>query len=294
MGAKTSQGNVLNLAELATLFPDYEQFREISRSGQKEVVSATKRADQQRVAIKLFHKTNDDQARIDREIAAVVKLRCPFVPAVFASGQVEFEGQDRVFLIEQFISGQTYRAILRATPVQALSDVLEVTSVLLRACSDCEVQGLVHRDLKPENLMRDTEGRIWLLDFGLVRHLDLTTLTPTAAGVGTLGYAPLEQLRVVAADVNTRADLFAIGTIMYESLHGTNGWSEGCRDHHEIVRKMSTQELPRLNIPGDDSGQLSDFIGWLTQRYPSRRPQTAAEALAAFEPLYRRLRAPDV
>jgi len=285
----------LNLAELAAVFPDYEQFREISRSGQKEVVGATRRAaDQQRVAIKLFHKTNDDRARIDREIAAVAKLQCPFVPAVFASGQVKFEGQDRVFLVEQFISGETYRAILRTTPVQALNDVLEVTSALLHACSDCEVQGLVHRDLKPENLMRDGQGKSWVLDFGLVRHLDLTTLTPTAAGVGTLGYAPLEQLRVVAADVDTRADLFAIGTIMYESLHGANGWSEGCRDHHEVVRKMSTQELPRLNIPGDDGGQLSDFIGWLTQRFPGRRPQTAAEALSAFETLYRRLRAPAV
>jgi hypothetical protein len=81
---------------------------------------------------------------------------------------------------------------------------------------------------------------------------------------------------------------------MYESLRGANGWTEGCRDQHEIVRRMSTQELSRLNIPGDAVGQLSDFIGWLAQRYPSRRPQTAEEALDAFEPLYQRLRAPAV
>ena len=87
-----------------------------------------------------------------------------------------------------------------------------------------------------------------------------------------------------------RADLFAFGTILYESLHGTNPWSEGCGNQTELIRKMLTQDLPRLAVNGDDNNQLSDYIGWLTQRFPSRRPQTGAEALAAFEPIYRKFR----
>ena len=159
VGSASPQGIVLNLAELAKIFPEYAQFRELNRSGQKEVVEAVRQADQQRVAIKLFYRSADDQARIAREIEAVSRLQCQYVPRVFGSGEVNFEGEDRVFLIEEFISGTTYRAVLQQTPVQPLSAVLDLANTLLHACSDCETQNLVHRDLKPENLIVDPAER---------------------------------------------------------------------------------------------------------------------------------------
>ena len=280
----------MNLAEMAVLFPDYSDFRLIAApSGQKEVVSALR--GQRHVAIKLFHNVPDDQERIDREMAAVTKLHCPFVPEVFASGKVVLEGVERVYLIEQFIQGRTYAEILQHAPVQPLGSVLELGNVLLRVSVDCETADLVHRDLKPANLIQDATGNTWVLDFGFVKHLDLSSLTPTGQGVGTLGYAPIEQMRLMKAPIDIRADLFAIGTIMYESIHGQNPWRQGVHDVHDLTRKMSAQELPRLTINGDVNGELSAFIAWLAQRVPSRRPQTAAEAIAAFDPIYRMIKA---
>jgi hypothetical protein len=58
------------------------------------------------------------------------------------------------------------------------------------------------------------------------------------------------------------------------------------------MQKMSAQELPRLTIPGDANGELSTFIAWLVQRFPSRRPQTAAEARGAFEPISQAINPP--
>lgn len=281
----------MNLAELAALFPDYANFRAIPiRSGQKEVVSA--QLGTRRVAIKLFHSSADDEERIAREIAAVSKLHCPSVPEVIGSGIVTLEGVERVYLVEQFIEGETYAAILQIAPVRPVRAVAELANVLLRVSVACEVVGLVHRDLKPQNLMYDTAGQIWVLDFGIAKHLDLSTLTPTGQAVGTLGYAPIEQLRLMKAEINIRADLFAIGTVLYESLHGQNPWREGTMDNHDLIRKMSTQELPKLMINGDANGEFSSFIAWLSQRFPSRRPQSAAEALTAFEPIYQNLVAP--
>jgi hypothetical protein len=112
----------MNLAELPPLFPDYSDFQLIvAPSGQKEVVSALQ--GQRHVAIKLFHNVADDQERIDREMAAVTKLHCQFVPEVFASGKVVLEGVERVYLIEKFIAGQTYAAILQQAPVQSLEAI---------------------------------------------------------------------------------------------------------------------------------------------------------------------------
>jgi serine/threonine protein kinase len=278
----------MNLTELGTLFPAYSNFKIIAtNTGQKEVVSAEQ--GKLRVAIKLFYSVTGDQERIDRELAAVTKLKCASVPRVFESGKVVLEGVDRVYLIEEFIDGQTYAAVLQQSPAQSLQDVLKLANVLLRVAADCEMAGLVHRDLKPANLIYDTAGNIWVLDFGLVKHIDLSTLTPTGQGVGTYGYAPIEQMRLMKAKIDIRADLFAIGTILYESIYGHNPWKEGLHDLHDLIRKMSSQELPRLTITEDKGGELSAFIGWLTQRFPSRRPQSAAEALTAFGPIHQAL-----
>jgi serine/threonine protein kinase len=274
----------MNLAELATLFPNYSGFEAIAApSGQKEVVSAFH--GERRVAIKLFYRVADDRERIDREMAAVSKLHCAFVPEVIESGTVILESVERIFLIEQFIEGQTYATLLEADPVQPIQPVVNLAHILLHVAVDCETTGLVHRDLKPANIIRDGSGRFWVLDFGLVKHLDLTSITPTGHGVGTLGYAPIEQMRLMKAPIDIRADLFAIGTILYESLCGFSPWRQGVHDIHDLMRKMSTQELPRLTIPRDTNNELSSFIGWLVQRFPSRRPQAAAEAHAAFEPI---------
>lgn len=282
----------MNLSELAGAFPDCSQFDVLAvRSGQKEVIRALQNS--RRVAIKLFHKVPNDQDRIDRELAAVTKLQSKFVPKVLASGQVTLEGVDRVFLIEQFIEGETFSDILRRAPVCTLNDVLELTYVLLEVAVDCERAQIVHRDFKPANLMRDTAGGMWVLDFGIVRHLDMTTLTPTGQGVGTYGYAPIEQMRLMKAEIDIRSDLFAIGTVLYESIHGCNPWTEGTVDIHDLIRKMTSQELPRLTINGDVNGEFGSFIGWLTQRFPSRRPQSAIEAQSEFEKIYRSLKLPQ-
>jgi hypothetical protein len=98
-------------------------------------------------------------------------------------------------------------------------------------------------------------------------------------------------MRLMKAPIDIRADLFAVGTILYESIHGQNPWRQGVHDVHDLTRKMSTQELPRLMIHGDVNGELSAFLAWLVQRFPGRRPQTAAEAIAAFEPIYRAIKA---
>lgn len=281
----------MNLAELAIRFPAYSNFQVVAPpSGQKDVVSAFQ--GQRRVAIKLFHRVADDQERNDREMAAVSKLHCQFVPEVIESGAVTLEGVERVFLIEQFIEGETYATFLLAHPVQAIQPVADLANVLLCVAADCETAGLVHRDLKPANIIRDATGKFWVLDFGLVKHLDLTSITPTGHGVGTLGYAPIEQMRLMKAPIDIRSDLFAIGTILYESLCGFSPWRQGVQDVHDLMQKMSAQELPRLTIPGDASGELSSFIAWLVQRFPGRRPQTAAEARAAFEPIFQAIQPP--
>jgi serine/threonine-protein kinase len=256
--------------------------------GQKEVFRAILNGEA--VALKLIRVYASDQERTEREIAAVTKLNSDYVPEIYDSGKCRIFGEERNYIIEQFIEGGTYRQILDSRPVQELNDVLFLADQLLKACSDFETADLVHRDIKPGNLIIDPGGRVWIIDFGLVRHLDLPSVTPSGLfGVGTPGYAAPEQFRNLKFLINIRADFFSIGVVLYEALRGYNPYFVPPTNQLEIIRRVEQQNLPRLSIPGDDGG-FSEFINALAQRFPSRRPQSAAEAIDWFVQIYSRLR----
>jgi serine/threonine-protein kinase len=162
--------------------------------------------------------------------------------------------------------------------------------VLLRAAADFEQIKIVHRDIKPENIMIGRDGKIWILDFGIARHLNLSSLTPTGGfGIGTIGYAPPEQYRNLKTEIDGRADLFAVGIVVHESLTGSHFYLQGAQDVLAVIHKMDRLDLPRLAMAEDPTNQFADFIASLCQRFPSRRPRSAAEAVAWYEPIYRRL-----
>src|SRR5207245_3956847 len=78
--------------------------------------------------------------------------------------------------------------------------------------------GIIHRDVKPQNVMRDTSGRILVMDFGLARTLEGDGMTQTGALGGTMDYMSPEQ--ALGKDLDQRSDLFALGLIFYELLTG--------------------------------------------------------------------------
>jgi len=272
--------------EIAVAFTELSNLSPlVGRGGQKEVYKASYSG--RDVALKLILVASQDKARTEREIAAVSALNSDYVAKVFLSGIRRLGAEDRHFIVEQFITGSTLQERLRRMPILPLGVVMPLAEALLRACVDFEVAGLVHRDIKPGNLIIGNDGKVWVLDFGFVRMLDLESLTQTAEqwGVGTLGYSAPEQFRNRKPEINIRADLFSVGVVLHESLCGKNLYREGKRDPLAVIRHMESQDLPPLSIPNDNKNEFSDLIAALTSRFPSRRPQTACEALSWFGPI---------
>lgn len=280
---------MIDLAELRAQFPQLANIAPFGSGGQKEVCRAELHG--KRVALKLILPIPGSEERTLREIHAIRQLSSPCVPEVVDSGERMLCGQKRHYIIEEFIEGHTYRELLQKQPMQDFRQVLELAMVLLGAASDFERINLVHRDIKPENIMIDQGGKIWILDFGIARHLNLSSLTPTGGfGIGTIGYAPPEQYRNLKPEIDGRADLFAIGIVVHESLTGSHFYLRGANDVLTVIHKMDKLDLPRLALAEDPTNEFTDFIASLCQRFPSRRPRSAAEALAWYEPLYRRLK----
>jgi serine/threonine protein kinase len=209
---------VIDVSAVQLAFPELSNVAELPvSSGQKFVLAATREG--KRVALKLFKRGLADLARTQREIRAVSKLNSKYVPTIFDSGTRKILGDEVLFIIEEFVEGSSYRDRLIAQPIQDCRSVLRILFHLLLACCDFEREKIVHRDIKPENLILDPAQKLWIIDFGFARHLDLKSLTGDSpyGGVGTLGYAAPEQFQNIKAEINIRTDLFAVGTVVLQA-----------------------------------------------------------------------------
>src|SRR4051812_16128914 len=131
------------------------------------------------------------------------------------------------YLVTECLEGEPLRARMRAGPI-AIDAALDIALQAARGLAAAHARGIVHRDLKPENVFIARDGRIKILDFGLATLLDAprtgaSSYAPAgelAASLfaGTAGYMAPEQVLGEATD--GRADMFALGVMLYEMLGG--------------------------------------------------------------------------
>jgi hypothetical protein len=201
----------------------YEISAEIGRGGMGAVYRA-RAADGRDVAIKvLLRATPDARARFERERRLLGSLGEAegFVPLLDAGNVGE-----QPFLVMPFLAGGTLRDRLRHGPL-GVEDTIALGAALADAVGRAHARGIVHRDLKPENVLFDAQERPLVADLGLGKHFrsDVAGASQSVAislvgGMrGTVGYCPSEQIND-ATSVDARADVFALGAILYECLAG--------------------------------------------------------------------------
>ncbi len=274
----------------------YEIADRVGAGGMGEVYRARDTRLRRDVAVKVLHgHVALDPKRIRRfeqEARAAGQLNHPGIVAVFDLGT--HDGSP--YVVTELLEGQTLRERLRAgalPPREAGERALEIA----RALTVAHERGIVHRDLKPENLFLTGDGRLKVLDFGVAK-LTLREVEPdidasastlslgTEAGaiLGTAGYMAPEQVR--AAEVDHRADLFAVGAILYEMLTG-----EAAFEGDSSVERMNAilKEEPRAlatRPPGAATDALAqrlfDVAARCLRKLPADRFATAADLAQAL------------
>lgn len=261
---------------LAAHFPELTSIVPLGQGGQKQVLAGTHAAHGD-VVLKLIRPpVNHEEVR--REILAVQTLSSLNVPAIFGDGTAASPWGDVVWILEERVVGVTLRQRLAGGPLPA-REVLSLAQDIIVPLEAAEGARIVHRDVKPDNIMCCPGGGYWLLDFGLARHLGLTSLTATALPFGklTVGYAPPEQLRNQKRHIDARSDLFAFGVTLYEAATGANPYYAGAQDQFEILRRVERMPLPRLDLGLQTSPDFEDLVSAMTQRRREHRPRTASE-----------------
>ena len=185
--------------------------------------------------------------RLRREAQAAAGLSHPGIATVYALE--EFDGE--LFLVCEYVSGLSLRRLLADGPLP-LPKILDIATQIARTLAVAHDAGVVHRDIKPENIVITAAGAVKVLDFGLARFENpaLTGLTQTGALLGTPAYMAPEQAQ--GQKVDFRADLWALGLLIYEMASGTNPFV-GKTVTATMVRVVQTEVLPltavRMGIP---------------------------------------------
>src|SRR5579883_1911898 len=244
----------------------------------------------ERVALKMLQRP-DERAlqRFELEAQALAALAHPGVVRYVAHGTT---ADIAPYLVMEWVDGGDLSRVL-ATRGLSMQDALALAARMLDVLAYVHARGVVHRDLKPSNVMVP-DGKVEeakLVDFGIARILASRGVTATGVRVGTLEYMAPEQIRS-ARHVDGRADVFALGCILFEALTGRRTFDE--ETDVQILSRIVLEDAPRVREARPDVPMpLDDFVAQLHARDPAQRP-TAAEARAALERVVRALGAADL
>ncbi|TCC35110.1 protein kinase domain-containing protein [Kribbella sindirgiensis] len=205
----------------------YEEGGILGRGGMAEVREGIDNRLRRTVAIKRLRVdlANDPtlQARFRREAQSAASLNHPSIVAVYDTGEEADRngiGISVPYIVMEYVDGRTLRDVLRDGPKLTAERTLGIVSSVLEALDYSHRAGIVHRDIKPGNVMLNQSGQVKVVDFGIARAAadTSTTLTQTAAIIGTAAYMSPEQAR--GETVDARSDLYSTGCLLYEMLTG--------------------------------------------------------------------------
>jgi eukaryotic-like serine/threonine-protein kinase len=269
--------------EPGTVLGPYTIEREIGAGGMGRVVLARDSRLGRAVALKAVSpalaRDTVERERLRREAQAAAALTHPGICTIYALEELDGE----LYIAAEYIDGRTLREELaagrRPTPAELLDDARTIAAALASAHG----KGLAHRDIKPENVMRRVDGQLKILDFGLARlHAEAEAaprITQPGALVGTPAYMAPEQLNGGAVDA--RADVFALGVLLYELATGRHPF-EAPTPLGTIARVLESEPRPVAAVRSDVPDALARAIGRALRKEPSERFSSAGEMLEAL------------
>ncbi len=255
----------------------FEVHRLAGAGGMGTVYRATDQLTGRPVALKVA--LPELAARFRREARLLEAVQHPLIVQHIAHGTSD---DGALWLAMEWLDGVTLDARLQEGPLP-VADALLVAHQIAEALAAVHALGITHRDLKPSNvLLRD--GRVdgvVLLDFGVARAAASTTLVTEASSlVGSLGYVAPEQARG-DAEVDARADIFALGVLLFESIAGQRPFAAD--DPLAEMCRILLEEAPRLaDRRPEVPPSLDELVARLLAKDPAARPEGGRAAAAAL------------
>jgi serine/threonine protein kinase len=259
-----------------TLAGRYRLEEVIGRGGMSTVYRATDGVLDRDVAVKVLLPVLAEQdptyaARFEREARAAAALASSAVVTVFDTG-IDEDGSQ--FIVMEYVAGRSLAQLLADERPLETAEATRIAGRVADALHAAHAAGILHRDIKPANVMLADDGTVKLLDFGIARRVDGTTLTQVASVVGTAAYMAPE--RALGRPGDARADIYSLGCLLYAMLTGrapfTGEHAAAVLHQHVNVEPVAPSRL-RRGIPAG----LDALVLAMLAKAPEARPPTAAE-----------------
>jgi serine/threonine-protein kinase len=270
----------------------YRVERVLGQGGMGVVVAAQHLTLRQTVAVKLLlpeaMERRDSVERFLREGRAAVSIQSEHIARVLDVGTLD-SGQP--FMVMEYLVGQDLGETVRSRGPLPISEAVDYVLQACEAIAEAHMLGIVHRDLKPANIFvtRRADGSplVKVLDFGLSKVTKADTLEPSLTSANTVMGSPYymspEQVRSLKS-IDARADIWALGVILYELVSGKRPFAEESLGALFVMIGAEPPAPIRQYLP-DIPPELEAIIYKCLEKAPANRYQTVAElarALAHF------------
>jgi serine/threonine-protein kinase len=212
------------------------------------------------------------KARFQREAQAAGVLAHPNIVTVYDFG----EDNGVLYLAMEFLEGKSLQAMVEEQPILPIETILPIYDQVCSALDHAHARKIVHRDIKPANIMVLDNGLVKVTDFGIAKMMS-AGMTQAGQILGTPNYMSPEQVK--GRSVDGRADIFALGVILYELLTGEKPF--GGQNITTIIYKIINENpIPPRELDATIHPGLSYVIQKALAKNPDERYQTCRELAA--------------
>jgi len=251
----------------------YRIVRSLGHGAMAEVWEADDELLRRKVAIKILHPHLRQKAMIERfraEGLATARLRHPAIVTVFDTiAQPDLEA-----IVMELVEGRTLRFVLDQRGTLPIDRAVYIAATVADALHAAHTTGVIHRDVKPANIILSKDGTVKITDFGIAKSDFALDLTAVGTYIGTARYIAPEQVRGESA--TARSDIYALATVLYESLVGHSPFVADHDDVLAMARLERDAPSARASRP-DVTAALDAVIARALARDPRQRYATAAE-----------------
>lgn len=236
-------------------------------------------------AIKVFNldyvynefKRHGNDNRVTREIAALKIVCHENVIKMFDEGIFKDNSQYYVYVVMEYLDGTVLSEYLYSREL-TLKDIEDIFRQIVDGLDAIHKKNIVHRDLKPQNIFITENGKIKLLDFGLSKLIDFTSITSTGDTIGSPIYMSPEQVKD-SKNVDYRSDYYALGVILFELIAKAFPYGEISSRDHLYYKIIHEPPLSILQFEPSTPNCIDNLIVNLLSKHNYQRPNNKEEIL---------------
>ena len=225
-------------------------------------------------AVKILNETLTRNAQIverfHNEAIVMVKLKHPNIRQVYGYGYLG----NRHCIVMEYLEGDDLSDMMKSGRRFTDAELRQWWNQIVSALNYTHRQGIVHRDIKPSNLFLDEDGNIKLLDFGIAKIMENSSLTQTGAQMGTLMYMSPEQV-LDSKNIDYHTDIYSLAVSFVHLLTGKKPYDTDTTSDFQIRERIVYTPYDISVLPAEWQGFLAPYL----EKEPQKRPE-----LRMFEP----------